>query len=97
MRAEVTAHTHLFRGARVRLPADVADPLPPSAVRIRFSDGVDIDAELLSSVDDPRRLVLETPAYETGSGTAIRPRAWSIARAERAADGVVLVIGERLA
>lgn len=104
-----TSRTHLFRGARL----DCAGGFPgcAAAVRIRFGDGIEVDAELLQRGAD--EFALDVPAHRTAAGAEIAPKAWRIARIEPAGEGSVpdegpvpgggsvggsvLVVGDRLA
>lgn len=81
--------THLFRGARLH-----GAPLPeePAAVRIRFSDGVEVQAELVEETGSGA-FGLELPAYDTAAGTSIPPKLWRIAHRETTGE---IVIGDRV-
>lgn len=87
-----TAHTHLFRGSRLVPDGSVA-AREPAAVRIVFSDGGELDAELLISADGSE-LALDVPPFRTAAGRDVAAKAWRVARVEP--DGVI-VLGERLA
>ncbi|MFT4219295.1 MAG: hypothetical protein QM611_02085 [Microbacterium sp.] len=88
------SHTHLFRGARLAGPA-LTGPLTARRVRIVFRDGVEVDAELLQSVDD-QRLAIAMPAYQTAAGGDIPAKVWHVAAATHAPT-LVLAVGGRVA
>lgn len=75
------------------------DPFPAgaAALRIRFSDGVETDAELLQRGTE--EFAIDVPGYRTAAGSDIAPKAWRIARIETEPrpGATVLVVGERLA
>lgn len=86
-------NTHLYRGARLRTPLPPGTfPREPRAVRLIFSDGVGIDAELLQNVDDDA-LAVEVPAYRTAAGQEIAAKLWRIAAVDAEGDGSVIRIG----
>jgi hypothetical protein len=86
--------THLYRGSRLR-PAEPVTGLgdAPRGIRIVFSDGVEVDAELLRS--DRGELALDVPSYTTAAGTGLDQKTWR-ATAVEDAEGAVLAIGERM-
>lgn len=89
-----SAHTHLFRGARLTAataPTELG--ASPRGVRIAFSDGVEVDAELLRN--DAGDLALDLPRYRTRAGTEIPAKAWSATVADDGA-GSALVVGHSL-
>ncbi|RMI34523.1 hypothetical protein [Streptomyces triticirhizae] len=77
----VCGHTHLFRGATVRVQG-VADPAGfaarprPLEVELVFSDGVVLTVELL--VSDDGSAVLSVPAYTTEAGAGLPQRTWPV-------------------
>ena len=92
-----TAYSHLFRGARLSADrARVGLPLEPCAVRVAFSDGVEVPAELLAAGDDA--LLLSVPSHRTSAGTTLEAALWPIAAVADAADGdlVTLRLGPRI-
>ncbi|WP_059008177.1 hypothetical protein [Streptomyces specialis] len=97
--AGVCGHTHLFRGARVRVKG-VTDPgsyvaaPAPMGLLVRFSDGTTADAEVVVSADGAA--ALGVAAHTTRAGTRIPERVWTV-REFTADDGdVEAVVGERM-
>lgn len=84
-----TGYSHLFPGARLAL--DSGD-VGLGELDLRFSDGVEVTAELLELTGG--ELALAVPAFVTAAGTRIGPRVWLVRKA--GADGSqVLVLGSR--
>ncbi len=89
-------YSHLFRGIRLTLPDGFAPPLRPCDVRLAFSDGVELAAELLTGGDG--ELLLATPAYRTAAGNDVEGGLWPV---QDVADGtdsdpVTVRLGPRL-
>ncbi|MFT4296691.1 MAG: hypothetical protein QM582_14905 [Micropruina sp.] len=79
------AYSHLFRGVRLSLPREGVDlPLGPGAVRLAFSDGVEVDAELLATAEES--LVLSVPSYRTSAGHAVDAALWPVLDVTDGAD-----------
>ena len=91
------SHSHLFRGARLSVErSSVGLPLQPCAVRVAFSDGVEVPAELLAAGDDA--LLLSVPSYRTSAGTTLDAALWPIASVDDGDAGLITVrLGPRLA
>lgn len=92
-----TAYSHLFRGARLSADrARVGLPLEPCAVRVAFSDGVEVPAELLAGTGGD--LLLSVPSYRTSAGTTLDAALWPIASVDDGDAGLITVrLGPRLA
>lgn len=93
------SHSHLFRGARLSLDRSRVDlPLEPCAVRVAFSDGVEVPAELLATAGGDA-LLLSVPSYRTSAGNTLEAALWPIASVDAAtdADQVTLRLGPRIA
>lgn len=69
-----STHTHLFRGGR--LVPDRPISASPQGVRIAFSDGATVDAELLQN--DRADLAIDMPAHRTRAGTDVPAKAWTV-------------------
>lgn len=72
-RSAVATHSHLFPGARIDLGGGLG---APGGLWLRFSDGVELEAELLELVGG--ELALSVPGYATAAGAAIQPRVWLV-------------------
>lgn len=95
MRLELTvSYSHLFRGVRLRGPAAVALPVRASGVDLMFSDGVELEAELVEL--DNAALALAVPAYETATGHQIKAALWSIVEVIADQDSLTIKLGPRL-
>lgn len=88
-------HTHLFRGARLPLPATVSAPRP-CALELEFSDGVRTPAELLAPVRPDEPWLLAVGAHRTAAGTALPARSWLVTRVTPGEDGTEPRLGEPL-
>ncbi len=90
------SHSHLFRGARLSVErSSVGLPLEPCAVRVAFSDGVEVPAELLAAGDDA--LLLSVPGYRTSADTSLDAALWPIASVDDSdADLIILRLGHRI-
>ena len=90
-------YSHLFRGIRLSLPHGLAPPLRPCEVRLAFSDGVELAAELLTARDG--ELLLATPAYRTAAGSDVGPGLWPVREVADSADSgqLTLRLGPRVA
>ncbi|MEV7480148.1 MULTISPECIES: hypothetical protein [Streptomyces] len=88
-------HTHLFRGARLPLPATVSAPRP-CALELEFSDGVRTPAELLAPVRPDEPWLLSVGAHRTAAGTALPARSWLVTRVTPGEDGTEPRLGEPL-
>ncbi|MER5951806.1 hypothetical protein ABT127_37790 [Streptomyces sp. NPDC001904] len=91
----VCGHTHLFRGARIRirgLAAPGAFVAAPRAVDLvlRFADDVVADAELRP--EGPAGTELVVAAYTTAAGTPLDGRSWTVRAVERKGDEVELAV-----
>jgi hypothetical protein len=95
-RLELTvSHSHLFRGIRLRAPlAEVTCPLTASIVDLMFSDGVELEAELV--VQGDTALTLAVPAYETATGHHVAAAMWPISDVITDDDTVMIKLGLRL-
>lgn len=95
MRLELTvSYSHLFRGVRLRGPAAVALPVRASGVDLMFSDGVELEAELVEL--DDAALALAVPAYETATGHRIKAALWSVAEVITDQGALTIKLGPRL-
>ena len=84
------SHSHLFRGARVGIErSSVRLPLGPAPVRVGFSDGVEVSAELLAHGDT---LLLAMPSYRTSAGTVVDAALWPIAGVDDTTDAESLTV-----
>lgn len=90
------SHSHLFRGARLSVErSSVGLPLQPCAVRVAFSDGVEVPADLLAGADDAR--LLSVPGYRTSAGNTLDAALWPIASVDDSdADLIILRLGHRI-
>jgi len=86
VRSAVATHSHLFPGARVDLGGGSG---AASELRLRFSDGVEVDAELVEL--DGGDLALAVPGYVTAAGTAIHARVWLVRLADDAPSRTLTV------
>lgn len=93
------AHTHLFRGARVRVRG-LADPVAwaaapePVGLELRFSDGETADAELL--VGEGGGAVLAVGAYVTAAGTSLGERSWLVGGVRPVGREAEVTLGARM-
>lgn len=90
-RAATVEHSHLFPGARLRL---TGAPVEPGGLAVRFSDGVEVDAELIALAEPPGHL-LSVPEFVTAAGATISAKVWSVREIVDDGDDQVLVIGPR--
>lgn len=84
-----TGYSHLFPGARLALDSG---EVGLGELDLRFSDGVEVTAELLELAGG--ELAVAAPAYVTAAGTRIGPQVWLVRKAG-ADRHPVLVIGSR--
>ncbi|MFT4165861.1 MAG: hypothetical protein QM650_11525 [Microlunatus sp.] len=81
------AYSHLFRGVRVTVEElDPTEPLGAARARLAFSDGIEVDAELLES-DTAGNLALAVPAYETATGHPVAAAVWPVVEIGTARSG----------
>jgi hypothetical protein len=91
-------HSHLFGGARVSGARSVLRlPLGACPVRLRFSDGIDVEAEIVVGVTGGD-CALAMPAYETATGHPIPAALWPVTevRSDSGTDLLILKLGRRL-
>ena len=84
------AYSHLFPGARLELDSG---PAQPGSLRLRFSDGVEVVAELVA-VGPDQQLLLSVPGFTTGAGAGVEARVWTI-RPPRQDQPDTLILGSR--
>lgn len=90
------SHSHLFRGSRLSAERSrVSLPLEPQPVRLAFSDGVEVSAELLAAGD---ALLLSVPSYRTSAGAVLDAALWPITQVDESSDAelVTLRLGARI-
>lgn len=85
------SHTHLFRGAELRLPGTAA--LAPAALTVLFADGVVTGAELTES---PETWLLHVHGHTTEAGAVLEPAVWWLKDAARDGDDLIVKIGGRM-
>lgn len=96
----VCDHTHLFRGARVRVqgladPAGYAARPLPLDLELVFSDGVVLTVEVL--VSDGSGAALAVPAHTTEAGASLPERTWPIRGFDVRRSDVELALDVRVA
>lgn len=89
------SHSHLFRGIQLRARlAEVTFPLRASIVDLIFSDGVELEAELVEQGDTA--LTLAVPAYETATGHHVAAAMWPISDVTTDDETLMIKLGLRL-
>ena len=91
-------HSHLFRGACVSCArSELRLPLGARPVRLCFSDGIEVEAEIVVGVTGGD-CALAMPAYETAKGHPIPASLWPVTevRSDSVTDQVILKLGQRL-
>lgn len=94
----LAGHSHLFPGTRlIGVASQLPLPLAPSAVLLSFSDGVEVDAELVSGTA-PGDHALVVPAFRTATGHPVAAAVWPVTEISTDEnEGQVLIkIGRRL-
>ncbi|WP_285662973.1 hypothetical protein [Actinorhabdospora filicis] len=86
-------HTHLFRGAELRLPGLPA--LTPTTLTILFADGVITAAELTESPETETWL-LHVHGHTTEAGAVLEPSMWWLKDSASEGDDLTVKIGGRL-
>jgi hypothetical protein len=92
------SHSHLFRGARLSgFRPEISLPLRATTVRISFSDGVELEAELLEG-SAPGSLALAVPAYPTATGHPVAAALWPVTEisADQADGRLTIKLGQRI-
>lgn len=84
------AYSHLFPGARLELDSG---PAQPGELCVRFSDGVEVDAELVEA--GAGQQLLRVPGFTTRAGTEVGPGIWTIRPPRDGQPDTILVIGSR--
>lgn len=77
--------------------SEIALPLRASMVQICFSDGVELEAELLEG-SAPDRLALAVPAYQTATGHPVPAALWPVSEIsiDEADDRLMMKLGQRI-
>lgn len=88
------SRTHLYPGCRI---TGGAGPVRASAIRVTFSDGRTVGAEMLDAGTGDDALALAVPEYRTRAGTLITERVWAVSVGASAGPGWDLVVGRRVA
>jgi hypothetical protein len=91
-------HSHPFGGARVSgARSELRLPLGACPVRLCFSDGIEVEAEIVVGVTGGD-CALAMPAYETAAGHPIPAALWPVTevRSDSVTDQIILKLGQRL-
>lgn len=87
-------NTHLYRGARLLTSIPAAELASgPRGLRIIFSDGEDVPAELLQS--STGELAINMPEHRTAAGSTITTRLWHVT-IDEIEGGSAIVVGTKV-
>jgi hypothetical protein len=91
------SHSHLFRGARLTAnEAGMSLPLRACQLWLTFSDGIEVQAELLTG-HGAGEVVLSVPTYRTAAGHQIKQAIWPvIVSGNETPHRLILKLGQRL-